>query len=61
MVHLAILLIGAGVVASQVYQQETQATPRAGRERAVWRGYTIVAHGIQTTTPPGRRAWSTAC
>jgi cytochrome c-type biogenesis protein CcmF len=53
-VHLGILLIGAGAVGSQVYQQETQASLLPGQSVEL-AGYTIVAHGIQTTTPPGVR------
>ena len=33
LVHLAMLLIGAGVIGSQVYQQQTQATLAPGPER----------------------------
>jgi cytochrome c-type biogenesis protein CcmF len=51
-VHLAILLIGAGAVGSQVYQQQTQATLSPGQSVTL-AGYTITANGIQTTTPPG--------
>jgi len=53
-VHLGILLIGAGAVGSQVYQQEAQASLRPGESLQLG-GYTIVAHGIQTTNPPGAR------
>jgi cytochrome c-type biogenesis protein CcmF len=53
-VHVGILLIGAGVVASQVYQQEAQASLAPGESMQLG-GYTIVAHGIQTTSPPGVR------
>jgi len=53
-VHLGILLIGAGAVGSQVYQQEAQANLGPGESMTLG-GYTIVAHGIQTTTPPGVR------
>ena len=51
-VHLAILLIGTGVVGSQVYQQQTQATLAPG-ESVTLASYTITAHGIQTTQQPG--------
>ncbi len=51
-VHLGILLIGAGAVGSQVYQLETQATLAPGQSVQLG-SYTLVAHGIQTTTPPG--------
>jgi cytochrome c-type biogenesis protein CcmF len=51
-VHLAILLIGAGAVGSQVYQQQTQATLSPGQSVSL-AGYTITANGIQTTNPPG--------
>ena len=53
-VHLAMLLIGVGVIGSQVYQQQTQATLAPGQSVSLG-GYTIVANGIQTTTPPGVR------
>jgi cytochrome c-type biogenesis protein CcmF len=53
-VHLAILLIGAGVIGSQVYQQETQATLAPGQSVSLGR-YTITASGLQTSTPPGVR------
>ena len=43
-VHLAILLIGAGAVGSQVYQQQTQATLAPG-ESVRLAGYTITASG----------------
>jgi cytochrome c-type biogenesis protein CcmF len=52
LVHLAILLIGAGVLGSQIYQQQTQATLAPG-ESVTLAGYTLTAHGIQTTTPAG--------
>jgi cytochrome c-type biogenesis protein CcmF len=51
-VHLAILLIGAGAVGSQVYQQQTQATLAPGQSVRL-AGYTIVAGGIQTNLEPG--------
>jgi len=51
-VHLAIVLIGAGVVGSQVYQQQTQATLAPGQSVSL-AGYTITAHGIDTSNPPG--------
>ena len=51
-VHLAILLIGAGAVGSQVYQQQTQATLAPG-ESVSLAGYTVTAHGIETNTLPG--------
>src|SRR5262249_6992003 len=53
-VHLGIVLISAGALGSQVYQQETQASLMPG-QRVELAGYTIVAHGIQTTTQPGVR------
>jgi cytochrome c-type biogenesis protein CcmF len=53
-VHLAILLIGAGAVASQVYQLETQATLAPGQSVQLG-SYSLVARGIQTMTPPGVR------
>src|SRR6266853_475030 len=51
-VHLAILLIGAGAVGSQVYQQQTQATLSPGQSVSL-AGYTITARGIQTNLEPG--------
>jgi cytochrome c-type biogenesis protein CcmF len=51
-VHLGILLIGAGAVGSQVYQQETQATLAPGQSVQL-AGYTITANGLQTSAPPG--------
>ncbi len=53
-VHLGILLIGAGAVGSQAYQLETQATLAPGQSVQLG-SYTIVAHGLLTTTPPGVR------
>jgi cytochrome c-type biogenesis protein CcmF len=53
-VHVGILLIGAGVVGSQVYQQEAQASLNPGESMRLG-SYTIVANGVQTTTPPGVR------
>jgi cytochrome c-type biogenesis protein CcmF len=41
-------------VGSQVYQQETQATLAPGQSVKLG-GYTIVANGIETSTPPGVR------
>jgi cytochrome c-type biogenesis protein CcmF len=51
-VHLAILLIGAGAVGSQVYQQQTQAALAPGQSVTL-AGYTLTAQGIQTTQQPG--------
>jgi cytochrome c-type biogenesis protein CcmF len=51
-VHLAILLIGAGAVGSQVYQQQTQATLSPGQSVGL-AGYTITANGTQTVLQPG--------
>jgi cytochrome c-type biogenesis protein CcmF len=51
-VHLAILLIGAGAVGSQVYQQQTQAALAPGQSVTL-AGYTITAQGTQTTQQPG--------
>ena len=51
-VHLAIVLIGAGAVGSQVYQQQTQAALAPGQSVTL-AGYTITAQGIQTTQQPG--------
>jgi cytochrome c-type biogenesis protein CcmF len=53
-VHLAILLIGAGAVGSQVYQQQTQAVLTPGQSVSLG-NYTITANGIQTLNPPGVR------
>jgi cytochrome c-type biogenesis protein CcmF len=53
-VHLAILLIGAGAVGSQVYQQQAQASLAPGESVSV-AGYTLTAGGIQTLTSPGLR------
>jgi cytochrome c-type biogenesis protein CcmF len=53
-VHLAILLIGAGAVGSQVYQQQTQAVLAPGQSVSLG-NYTITANGTQTLTPPGVR------
>jgi cytochrome c-type biogenesis protein CcmF len=51
-VHLGVVLIGAGVIGSQVYQQETQATLAPGQSVTLG-GYTITANGIRTITQPG--------
>jgi cytochrome c-type biogenesis protein CcmF len=51
-VHLAMLLIGAGALASQIYQQQTQATLAPG-ESVTLAGYTVTAHGIDTNALPG--------
>jgi len=51
-VHLAILLIGAGAVGSQVYQLQAQATLAPGQSVRL-AGYTITASGIQTNLEPG--------
>ena len=51
-VHLAIVLIGAGAVGSQVYQQQMQTTLAPGQSASL-AGYTITAQGIQTTQQPG--------
>jgi cytochrome c-type biogenesis protein CcmF len=51
-VHLAILLIGAGAVGSQIYQLQTQATLAPGQSVTLG-AYTIAAQGIQTTQLPG--------
>jgi len=53
-VHLGIVLIGAGVIGSQVYQQETQATLAPGQSVSLG-PYTITANGIQTLNQPGVR------
>jgi cytochrome c-type biogenesis protein CcmF len=54
-VHLAILSIGVGVVGSQVYQKETQATLAPG-ESVSLAGYTVMASGIQRTAQPGSQS-----
>jgi cytochrome c-type biogenesis protein CcmF len=54
LVHLAMLLIGAGVIGSQVYQRETQGTLSPGESLSLG-AYTVVAHGTLTSTPPGVR------
>jgi cytochrome c-type biogenesis protein CcmF len=51
-VHLAILLIAAGAVGSQVYQQQTQAALGPGQSVTL-AGYTITAQGIRTSQEPG--------
>jgi cytochrome c-type biogenesis protein CcmF len=51
-VHLAILLIGAGAIGSQIYQQQTLATLASGQSVSL-AGYTITARGIQTSQQPG--------
>jgi cytochrome c-type biogenesis protein CcmF len=51
-VHLAILLIAAGAVGSQVYQQQTQAALGPGQSVTL-AGYTITAQGIRTSHEPG--------
>jgi cytochrome c-type biogenesis protein CcmF len=54
-VHLAMLLIGAGVIGSQVYQQEVQATLAPG-DSVTLAGYTVTANGTQTIMSPGLRS-----
>jgi cytochrome c-type biogenesis protein CcmF len=56
-VHLAMLLIGAGVIGSQVYQQQTQATLAPGQSVSL-AGYTVTASGIQSISSPGGRSVS---
>jgi cytochrome c-type biogenesis protein CcmF len=51
-VHLGILLIGAGAVGSHVYQQQTQATLSPGQSVTL-AGYTVTARGLQTYAVPG--------
>lgn len=53
-VHLAMLLIGAGVIGSHVYQQQSQATLGPGESMSVGH-YTITAQGLQTVASPGSR------
>jgi cytochrome c-type biogenesis protein CcmF len=52
LVHLAIVLIGAGALGSQIYQQQTQAALAPGQSVTLG-AYTITANGIQTTQEPG--------
>ncbi len=52
LVHLAILLIGAGAVGSQIYQLQTQATLAPGQSVSLG-AYTITAQGVQTTQLSG--------
>src|SRR5215471_9351595 len=52
MVHLAILLIGAGAIGSQIYQQQTQVSLAPGQSVSL-ASYTITSHGVQTTQQPG--------
>jgi cytochrome c-type biogenesis protein CcmF len=52
LVHLAILLIGAGAIGSQIYQQQTQATLAPGQSVSIG-SYTLSAAGVQTTQQPG--------
>ena len=52
LVHLAIVLIGAGALGSQIYQQQTQVRLAPGQSVSL-AGYTLVANGIQTTQQPG--------
>ncbi|GAC1315769.1 MAG: heme lyase CcmF/NrfE family subunit [Chloroflexota bacterium] len=53
-VHLAMLLIGAGVIGSHVYQQQGQATLAPGQSMSLG-SYTITAQGLQTIATPGSR------
>ena len=52
LVHLAILLIGAGALGSQIYQQQAQVSLAPGQSVSLG-SYTITASGIQTTQQPG--------
>jgi cytochrome c-type biogenesis protein CcmF len=52
LVHLAIVLIGAGALGSQIYQQQTVAALAPGQSVTL-AGYTITAQGIQTIQQPG--------
>jgi cytochrome c-type biogenesis protein CcmF len=52
LVHLAILLIGAGAIGSQIYQQQTQATLAPGQSVTLG-SYTLTSNGIQTTQQAG--------
>ena len=54
-VHLAIILIGAGVVGSHAYQQQAQAVLLPG-ESLTLGGYTLTARGLSTTPFAGGRA-----
>jgi cytochrome c-type biogenesis protein CcmF len=49
------VLIGAGAVGSQAYQQQTQATLAPGQSVSL-SGYTITASGIQTISSPGLKS-----
>lgn len=53
-VHLGIILIGAGVVGSHVYQQAAQAALAPGQSLVVGR-YTLVAQGIRSDDVPGAK------
>jgi cytochrome c-type biogenesis protein CcmF len=52
LVHLAILLIGAGAIGSQIYQQQTQATLAPGQSVTLG-AYTLTSNGLQTTQQGG--------
>jgi cytochrome c-type biogenesis protein CcmF len=52
LVHLAILLIGAGAIGSQIYQQQTVATLAPGQSVTLG-SYTVTSAGVQTTQQPG--------
>jgi cytochrome c-type biogenesis protein CcmF len=52
LVHLAILLIGAGAIGSQIYQQQTQATLAPGQSVTLG-AYTVTSNGLQTTQQAG--------
>src|SRR5579859_3133760 len=52
LVHLAILLIGAGAIGSQIYQQQTVATLNPGQSVTLG-SYTLTSGGVQTTQQPG--------
>src|SRR5579864_3764395 len=52
LVHLAILLIGAGAIGSQIYQLQTVATLTPGQSVSLG-AYTLTSGGVQTTQQPG--------
>jgi cytochrome c-type biogenesis protein CcmF len=55
-VHLGILLIGAGVLGSHIYQQQTQAALLPGQSLSIGR-YTLTAQGLDALVVPGARVF----
>jgi cytochrome c-type biogenesis protein CcmF len=53
-VHLGIILIGAGVVGSHAYQQEAQGALLPGQSLSLG-GYTVTAQGVNSFEIPGAR------